>query len=225
MKGRSLSILGIIAAAIGAVFILACNSLDMHILAIVCGTIFVASGLIDFVIFGATADKEDISTMSSLTSTVTIVIGVTMLAYAQDFVNMMPFILSILVGASAIWQFVTLGLATRPFQLPAWLYGFPLVLTAGAIYLFIIKDSHDDRLLMLSSGIALVVLGAGCILEGSALGMARRRRNREAAQALESQNSPDASPTAPSPADQTPHKKETAKHRTETTEDLDDEVI
>ena len=224
MKGRSLSILGIIAAAVGAVFILACNTLDMHTLAIICGAIFVASGLIDLVIFGASTGKADISTMSSITSTVAIVIGITMLAYADDFVNMMPFMLSILVGASAIWQFVTLGLATRPFQLPAWLYSFPLVLTAGAIYIFIIKDTGDDRLLMLSSGIAIVVLGTGCILEGSALGVARRRHIRETEQAQESRSSAEDSVSTTIHDNQTIQKKETPKRRVQTTDDLDDEV-
>ncbi len=223
MKGRSLSILGIIAAAVGVVFILACNTIDMHTLAIIVGAIFVASGLIDLTVFGVSPDKDNRASMSFLSCVTSIVFGITMLVYADDFVHIMPFMLSMLIGASAVWQFVTLALAARPYQLPAWLYLFPLVLVGGAIYLFIIKDSQDNRLLMLSSGIAIAVIGAGCIIEGSVLGVARRRHNKEAALAeAEANTETEQSDTADDAQPTT--KKEKTKRPVETTDDLDDEV-
>lgn len=227
MKGRSLSILGIIAAAVGAVFIIACKSLNMEVLAIACGAIFVASGLINLIVFGSA--KSDRGTMSFISSAASIVLGITMLAYVANFVTMMPFMLSMLAAACALWQFVTLGLATRPYQLPAWLYSFPLLMTAGAIYIFIIKDSDDQSLILVSTGIILVLLGAGCIIEGSALGVARRRHNKEILQSQQTaDDSKAASADAQQPAEtgdiQNATKSETRKQRVETTDDLDDEV-
>lgn len=227
MKGRSLSILGIIAAAIGAVFIIACKSLNMEVLAIACGAIFVASGLINLIALGAV--KSDRVTMSFISNAAAIVLGITMLAYVDNFVTMMPFMLSMLAAACALWQFITLGIATRPYQLPAWLYAFPLLMTAGAIYIFIIKESGDHSLILVSTGIILVLLGAGCIIEGSALGVARRRHNKEMAQSQQTTDSTPASPEGTQRPTETEEKQsemkaEPRKRRAETTDDLDDEV-
>lgn len=218
MKGKSLSILGIIAAVIGAIFIIFNSAITIMGLTMACGALFVLVGLACLIFFNSIKDERySAKAMTLISNAASIVLGVSMLVFAGTFIKLIAFMLGLLVGVCAIWQFFVLAVGTRPYQLPVWLYVFPIALVGGAIYIYIIKDSATDNVLLLATGISAAVLGASCIIEGSALGMARReeKKNKLAEpKADEADSLPPTSAPTPAPAEDKP--------KVETTEDLDD---
>lgn len=235
MKGRSLTIAGIFAAALAAVLILCYKSINLMGVAITCGILFVAVGLINMIFFGYRSDNESSKVLNLVTNAAAIVLGISMLVFREEFRPMIAFMFGLLVAVCALWQFFVLAIGARPYQLPAWLYLFPVLLAGGSVYIFI-NPVHDDNVLIFATGIAMAVLGVSCLIEGSILGMARR--NYEKTHTGKAGQGADAHPessqsTVPHPSasdsedaeySDNPGPEKTHK-KIETTEDLDDEIL
>lgn len=233
MKGRSLTIAGIFAAAIAAVLILCYKSINLMGVAITCGILFVAVGLINMIFFGYRSGNESTKVLNLVTNAAAIVLGISMLVFRDEFRPMIAFMFGLLVAVCALWQFFVLDIGARPYQLPAWLYLFPVLLAGASVYIFI-NPVHDESILIFATGVAMAVLGVSCLIEGSILGMARRNSEKtHSAAGQGADNHPEASQSAlprltasdsgdegsDSPAPETKRKK------IETTEDLDDEIL
>lgn len=227
MKGRSLTAAGIFAAAIAAVLILCYNSISLMGVAITCGILFVAVGLINMIFFGYKSDGESSKVLNLVTNSAAIVLGLSMLVFREEFRPMVAFMFGLLVAVCSLWQFFVLALGARPYQLPAWLYLFPVVLAGGSVYIFI-NPNHDESILLLSTGIAMAVLGVACIIEGSILGMARHHDAKEQAAAVhqpaESTTQQITDNTQISEPVRQGNTEDPRKKKVETTEDLDDEI-
>lgn len=244
MKGRSLSVLGIFAAVIGAILIICFNSIKISGVIIVGGILFVCVGLVNLIFYTSVTRQESgmSKVLTFVTNAAAIVLGICMLVFQTVFAPLITFMFGLFVAICALWQFFVLAVGARPYQLPAWLYTFPILLIVGSVYIFFRRSAHEDTLLMLATGISLAVLGLGCIIEGSALGIARRsdakaRRQAAATQAqAQAPSQPvdvtptDVTHTSPAIAAGTEHtapeatQKAIAKTPVETTDDLDDEI-
>lgn len=232
MKGRSLTIAGIFAAAIAAVLILCYKSINLMGVAITCGILFVAVGLINMIFFGYRSGNESAKVLNLVTNAAAIVLGISMLVFREEFRPMIAFMFGLLVAVCALWQFFVLAIGARPYQLPAWLYLFPVLLAGGSVYIFI-NPQHDDSILIFATGIAMAVLGVSCLIEGSILGIARHNYEKTHAGAAGQggDTHPEASQSAlPHPSDSNNGDEEhsdapeTKRKKIETTEDLDDEI-
>lgn len=241
MKGRSLTIIGIFAAAVAAVLILSYKSISITGITITCGILFVAVGLVNMIFFGYKSKEESSKVLTLISNAAAIVLGLSMLVFRDEFSPMIAFMLGLLVAVCSLWQFFVLAIGARPHQLPAWLYLFPVILACGALFIYLKPDYGDqnDSVLLLATGISMAVLGLGCILEGSILGVARRKDEKAQAQmSTEATGTPDRSePQLPGIAD-APRKDdsyseaqpygfdpESSRKKPETTEDLDDEIV
>lgn len=230
MRGRSLTIAGIFAAAIAAVLILCYKSISLMGVAITCGILFVAVGLINMIFFGYRAGGESSKVLNLVTNAAAIILGLSLLVFSEEFRPMVAFMFGLLVAVCSLWQFFVLAIGARPYQLPAWLYLFPVLLAGGSVYIFM-NPNHDDNILILATGIAMAVLGAGCLIEGSILGMARRSDEKAHAgsgAAIHPSSVPaheipvHAAEEATGSSEEVPA--EQRRKKIETTEDLDDEI-
>lgn len=221
MRGRSLTIAGIFAAAVAAVLIIFCNNINLSGVTTTCGIMFIGVGILNLIFFSYASKAESGRLLNLITNAAAVLLGICMLVFRHEFEPMITFMLALFVAVCALWQFFVLAIGARPFQLPAWLYLFPVLLVAGSVSLFFFRQQRQDAMLMLITGISLAVMAVGCICEGSALGYARRKHEKASAVAANTQTAgnTEAGDEAPSPA-QNEHKPGT----TLTTEDLDDEI-
>ncbi|MCD8388079.1 MAG: DUF308 domain-containing protein [Bacteroidales bacterium] len=213
MKGKTLSTLGILIAAVGAVLIICHKQITSTGIVITGGILFMAVGLVNLIIYGQSTkgDHGMGRAFAQIANAAAIVLGICMLVFESTFSPLVPFIFGLLVAVCALWEFFLLAVGTRPHSLPGWMFVFPLLLAGGSVFIFLQKDA-EEHLIMLVTGIALAVLGVGCIIEGSALGMVRRAaRKAEAAPAQ-----------TPAHDAQLPSSTQSPKHPSETTDNLDD---
>lgn len=241
MKGRSLTIIGIFAAAVAAVLILCYKSISLTGITITCGILFVAVGLVNMIFFGYKSKEDSSKVLTLISNAAAIVLGLSMLVFINEFSPMIAFMLGLLVAVCSLWQFFVLAIGARPHQLPAWLYLFPVILAAGALYIYLKPDYGDknDSVLLLVTGISMAVLGLGCIIEGSILGVARRKDEKAQAQVAQQQAASSDKPAPQRPdtyveplrtgsnPDSQPYGSatETDRKKPETTDDLDDEIV
>ncbi len=225
MRGRSLTIAGIFAAAIAAVLILCHQSISLMGVAITCGVLFVAVGLINMIFFGYKSSEESSKVLTFVSNAAAIVLGISMLVFREEFRPMVAFMFGLLVAVCSLWQFFVLAIGARPYQLPAWLYLFPVLLAGGSVYIFM-NPTHEDTVLILATGIAMAVLGGGCLIEGSILGVARRSDEKARAAAASDSASTNTYQTDISAENRNPASVSEVqpKKKIETTEDLDDEI-
>lgn len=181
MKGKTLSAIGLVAVLIGVALIFFHTAISKTGIILTGGVLFVATGVINFMIYGQDKGSHGLGRLlSQLANAAAIVLGICLLVFSQTFVPLVSFIFGLLLAVCALWQFFILALGTRPHQLPGWLYVFPLLLTGASIYVFVQKNMPESTLLVVV-GVSMAVLGAGCIVEGTNLGMARRAAEHEAA--------------------------------------------
>lgn len=229
MRGRTLTIAGIFAAAIAAVLILCHQSISLMGVAITCGIMFVAVGLINMIFFGYKSHEESSKVLTMVSNAAAIVLGICMLVFRDEFQPMVAFMFGLLVAVCALWQFFVLAIGARPYQLPAWLYLFPVLLAGGSVYIFM-NPTREDQILILATGIAMAVLGGGCLIEGSILGVARRSDEKARASAATEPSAEDDTAntsktgTTAERYSQVPGTEVKPKKKIETTEDLDDEI-
>lgn len=244
MRGRSLTLTGILAAIFAALLLLFYQKISIMAITISGGILFVAVGLINLIFFGYKAGENTSKVLTFITNAAAIVLGLSMLVFRSEFSPMISFMMGLIVAVSSLWQFFVLAIGARPHQLPVWLYIFPVLLAGGAIYIYLKPDYADknDSILLLATGISMAVFGAGCIIEGSILGMARR--NDLKAQTTKDQTDTSVSTKQPeidsnrqkdvygeprqihNPSETHPitPNTEISRIRPETTEDLDDEI-
>lgn len=223
MRGRSLTLAGILAGIAAAALILFCKNINVAGVTMAGGILFMSVGVLNLLFFSFASKAESGRIFNLIANASAVLLGICMLVFKKDFEPMVTFMFGLFVGVCALWQFFVLAIGARPFQLPAWLYLFPVLLVGGAVSLFLLRDQQDDSTLMLITGISIAVMAVGCICEGSALGYARRKREKETAAANEATESTPSIPThAPSEPLGTIEDK-AATH--ETTDDLDDEIV
>lgn len=190
MKGRKLMILAIIVLAIGVVLTITYTSIKSTGVVICGGILFILAGLINLIpMFGTEngkdnneEDKKRGSHQSALrtifgwiTSTAAIVLGVCMLIFQPTFSTLVPIIFAVLVLSCGLFQFYILAIAIRPITLPAWTYIGGILLIGAAIFLFTLDAGIDDKTLMLTTGISMLVFGVITLIEGFMVGASRRK--------------------------------------------------
>lgn len=179
MKGKTLSALGLIALIAGVAIIIFYKSITSQGVVLTAGLLFMAVGLANLIVYGRpnrTASSIG-KVFTQISNAAAIVLGICMLVFQSTFAPLVSFIFGLLIAVCALWQFFLLAVGTRPYQLHGWLYVFPLLLTAGAIFIFVQKVSSDE-VIVLTTGIAMAVMGVGCFCQGVALGMARRQAEK-----------------------------------------------
>lgn len=228
MRGRSLTIAGIFAGIVAAVLILFCKNINVAGVTLACGILFMSVGVLNLLFFSYASKAESGRLLNLIANSSAVLLGICMLVFKKDFEPMVTFMLGLFVAVCALWQFFVLAIGARPFQLPAWLYLFPVLLIGGSVAIFMMRGQQDETTLMLTTGVSIAVMAVGCIFEGSALGYARRKREKEtAAAATETEQASQADTPSYEPAEKhtdSVKDENTAKHN-ETTEDLDDEIV
>ena len=166
MRGRTLILVGILAALVAAVLIIFNKAVTTERIVDIGGVIFVGAGLVNLLFFnnGTGASRA----MTSICNAAAIIFGVCMLVFRSTFEPLIPFAFGLLIAICAVWQFYALAIGIRPRMLPAWLYIFPLLLAAPAIYIFL-SDNVSDNHISIITGVALAVFGVAAIIEGCML--------------------------------------------------------
>lgn len=174
MKGKTLSAIGLIAVLAGVAIIIFSNRVSKTEIIIGGGILFVAAGLLNLIIYGHSQKGSSIGRLlSQLANAAAIVFGICLLVFSASFEPLIAFIFGLLVSVCCLWQFFMLAIGARPYQLPGWLYVFPLALMGAAVYIFVQNDMAESLLLIIT-GASLATAGLGWICEGTSLGMARR---------------------------------------------------
>ncbi|MCM1451947.1 MAG: hypothetical protein NC102_06790 [Clostridium sp.] len=185
MKGRTLTFFGILAAVVAAALIIARNSITPLGVVLTGGILFILAGLANCIAISRNKEAGAGKVFGYVANAASIVFGICMIAFQGSFVPLVTFIFGLLVAMLAIWQFYVLAAAVRPHVLPGWLYVFPIALAVAATYIFVAKDSVAQLPIILVTGISAAVLAAGCLVEGSMLGAARRMDIKAAKKAQE----------------------------------------
>lgn len=225
MKGRSLTIAGIFTAIVATVLIIFCDKINLAGVTITCGVMFMCVGILNILFFSFMSKAESGRLLNLITNSAAVLLGICMLVFRIEFEPMVTFMLGLFVGVCALWQFFVLAIGARPFQLPAWLYLFPVFLVAGSVSLFFCRQQRQDTMLMLITGISLAVMAVGCICEGSALGYARRKREKETANADGIHSATEAAADIAESSSEANARPSDSSEKTETTDDLDDEIV
>lgn len=183
MKGKTLTAVGLITLIVGVAIAFFYKDITSHSVVLTGGLLFVAVGVANLIIYGRPGERgSSVSRVfTQIANAAAIVLGICMLVFQGTFAPLVSFIFGLLVAVCALWQFFLLAVGTRPYQLHGWLYLFPLLLAAASIYIFLQSDASDE-IISLTTGVSVAVMGAGCICEGSALGIARRRAEKSAAE-------------------------------------------
>lgn len=176
MKGKSLSAIGLIALIAGALLIIFYEYITSAKVVLTGGILFVGVGVSNLIVFGQnTKESRGVARLfNQIANAAAIVLGICMLVFRDTFLPLVPFIFGLLVAVCSLWQFFLLAVGTRPYQMPAWQYLFPVLLAADAVYIFMQKLT-DERVIVLATGIGIALMGLACVVEGSSLGMCRRR--------------------------------------------------
>lgn len=174
MKGRTLTFLGILAAIVAAAIIIAQNKITASGIVLTGGILFIIAGLANTIALQRNKAKASGKMFGHVANAASIVLGICMIVFQGSFVPLVSFIFGVLVAMLAVWQFYVLAAAIKPYTLPGWIYTFPILLTASAVYIFVTKGSLPQMPLMLTTGISIAIVGIGCIIEGSLLGAQRR---------------------------------------------------
>lgn len=181
MKTKTLTLTAITAIAAGVALIIANKSIYSDGVVIAGGIIFIVSGILNSFVFSYEKKHDQkgrgafASIFSLLTSIGAVVLGVCMLIFKDTFTALVPYIFGIIVAFLAIYQFYVLAIGVRPATLPGWFYVVPVILLAGAVYIFTRRPHDEDSLIMLSSGIALCLFGLATVAEASLLPHLRKK--------------------------------------------------
>ncbi len=179
MKGRTLTFLGILAAVIAAALIIARNHITPEGVVLTGGILFIIAGISNTIAISRNRASQMGRMFGYMANAASIVLGICMIVFQESFVPLVSFIFGLLVAMFAVWQFYVLAAGCRPYRLAAWLYVFPIALTAIAAYILLTKASLQEMPIMLSTGIAVAVVALGCIVEGGMLGAARHLAVKE----------------------------------------------
>ncbi len=173
MKGRTLTLLGILAGIVAAALIIARNSITPAGVVLTGGTLFILAGICNAIVVSRNRTSTIGRSFGYTANAASIVLGICMMVFVDSFVPLVSFIFGVLVALFAIWQFYVLASGVKPYRLAAWLYVFPIALLGIAAYIIFGKASLEAFPIILSTGIAVAVLALGCLVEGGLLGAAR----------------------------------------------------
>lgn len=174
MKGRTLTLLGILAAIVAAALIIARNYITPLGVVITGGALFILAGLANTIAISRGKASSMGKMFGYMANAASIVFGLCMIVFQSSFVPLVTFIFGLLVAMMAIWQFYVLAAGVKPYTLAAWLYVFPIALSVCAVYILVAKDGPSTLPVILSTGISIAILALGCLLEGGMLGATRR---------------------------------------------------
>lgn len=163
MRGRTLLLIGILAAIVAGLLIFFNQTVTTERIVEIGGVIFVGAGLVNLLFFNNGNGAARV--MTSICNAAAIIFGVCMLVFRSTFEPLIPFAFGLLITICAVWQFYALAIGIRPRMLPAWLYLFPILLVIPAIYIFLrgnVTDSH----IPLITGISIAVFALGAFIEG-----------------------------------------------------------
>lgn len=200
MKGKTLSALGLVLLAVGVALMIFYTVVNSGNIVIGAGIAFAAVGLVNLILIASSHKGGTLPRLfTQITNGGAIILGICMLVFTSIFTPIVPFIFGIVAAVCALWQFFMLAVGTRPYQLPGWLYIFPLVITGLAVWIFVSRPrpGSDESLLTLLTGCSLALAGLGSIIEGSLLGHERRKAERETLQPAPSHTAASAAETQP----------------------------
>lgn len=190
MKGKNLYATSVVMLAVGLILAFLSPHVDSTKVVLVCGGLFILSGVANMFYFLGSRDREGRARMNAtgtvvgwLASAAAIVLGLAMLIFQTTFVGMVSFMFAILVGASAVFQFFLLLFGTRPARLNGFFYIVPMLLAGAAVYIYMQKPLtiEDDHRIILIAGIAFAVFGLASLIEAIAISTANRtlRKSKE----------------------------------------------
>lgn len=173
MKGRTLTLLGVLAGLVAAALIIARNHITPAGVVLTGGILFILAGICNAIVVSRNRTSSISRSFGYTANAASIVLGICMIAFVESFVPLVSFIFGVLVALFSIWQFYVLASGIKPYRLAAWLYVFPIALLGIAAYIIFGKASLEAFPIILSTGIAVAVLALGCLVEGGMLGAAR----------------------------------------------------
>lgn len=174
MKGRTLTLFGIMAAIAAVALIIAHEYITPQGVVLTGGILFILAGLANIIAISRGKASSMGRLFGYMASAASIVFGICMIVFLPSFVPLVTFIFGILIGLLALWQFYILAAGSKPYVLAAWLYVFPIILTVVAVYVLVTKSDAQPLPIILTTGISLAVLALGLLIEGPMLGAARR---------------------------------------------------
>lgn len=181
MKGRNLFLTALLAIAAGIALIIFRNIINSATLVTVGGIIFIATGLINMMLFLGGRDSEGKARQGFFThafgwgaSAASMLLGLAMLIFHDLFVGLVNFMFAVLIAVAALYQLFLLLFGARPVQLPRWLFIGAVLLAGASVFLFIPSATTTDPVVMLTTGISFIVFGAATLLESFYIGNANR---------------------------------------------------
>lgn len=237
MKGRNLILLSILIMAAGIVLLLINSSINSTRIVITGGILFICAGIFNILASGGSRDKNKSggrrgrgpvsAIMSWFSSAAALILGICMVVFQGTFAELVPVMFGILIAFAAFYQLYVLTIGVRPYTLPAWLYVAPAALAGAAVYLFFMETKVDDKSIVLTTAIALILFGVFGIIEGSMLGNLRRKGEAQATtdtavdsakKKLEKLDESTPAPTAPVATEKTVSTSDTKSEASETGE-------
>jgi hypothetical protein len=202
MKGKSLFLTALATGVAGLILLLTFESIKSTGVVICGGALFILAGLINMILYSSTStkviDADGVSetrrsavatTFSWITSAAAVVLGLSMLIFQSTFITLVPFIFGILIAIGALHQLFVLAYGCRPAKISPWFYLVPAALVAAAVYIFLQQPEENDREIMLSGGIALVVFALATLSESIIITRQLRRLRKAASADEEAQQS------------------------------------
>lgn len=186
MKGRNLFLTALLAIAAGIALIFFKDVINSRMLVTVGGIFFIATGVINMGIFLGSRDKEGKARQGFMSnafgwgaSSASVLLGLAMLIFNDRFVGLVNFMFAVLIAVAALYQLFLLLFGARPVRLPGWLFIGVVLLTIGAVWLFIPSAYTTDANVMLTTGISFIVFGATTLIESFFIGSANRQARKE----------------------------------------------
>lgn len=189
MKGKHLFIMALIMALAGVVLILLCYTSLASVKNVItaAGIIFILAGLGNMVFFlrPRTEDgKPKAGAMGTavgwMASIAAIILGLCMLLFQNTFIPMVSLLFAVLLLFTAIFQACLLIFGSRPTRLSPWFLLVPMVLFGAAVFVYLQRpgETHTDRNIMLTTGIALAVFAVFSIWEGLLIAYDNHKRKK-----------------------------------------------
>lgn len=182
MKLRDSGLWALLLVVIGIVLIVMHADVKARGLVVTAGIVFLLTGVIALVIWRRAlwmqrqrADAPAPSAIGTALGWITIsggvLLGVAMLIFTSTFEGAVPYCLGLLLALASLSQMYTLLIGVRPLRLPLWLWAFPVLIGAAAVWDFALTAGEQDSVLM-------IVTGAGVALFGVALTVERLFQSR-----------------------------------------------
>lgn len=189
MKGKNLTLIGVIVFIVGLLLVMFRTTLADGGIVRLAGIIFVGAGLLNMTLFLTSRDKDGRAKTGAvgtalgwIASAAAVVLGLSMLIFKGAFVALIGFMFGVLLLFAAVFQMCLLIFGSRPVRIPNWFFLVPAVIVGAAIYIFLRKpDTTGETTDLLITGISLMVFGVASVVEGSIIGQSNRKMLRASA--------------------------------------------